>query len=350
MKISSGCTVNVSLKNSISGIQNPRVVTMTAEQFLALATAGKVHQSKSSKPMVITLPKKLTGEKNVTATGSGTSVFSQIARSPTKTITTIGKKELVNSLAQLLSSQTAASVKSTSSNSIKVVNNETTKPPIGIINLPGRTLKKTPIKSFTVSPTPKTVPPSVQTVQSPRFATHASLAKSTSSVQASLEPLEAAATKATVSKLSEQSNPSTGTLDRDHFMKSGLLKGSARTTPIALLCRKEKSVSSDVSSSTYENDSDTCKEPSLLPAAVTPKIVEMQLPLPAVALNTDLSLNDNLFNEDSGEGTNAVWLSIMEEDNSQFTSGNDEDLLDPTRLAAQLASIKQAASRFSFSN
>jgi len=347
MKISSGCTVNVSLKNSISGIQNPRVVTMTAEQFLALATAGKV-QSKSNKPLVITLPKKLTGEKNVAATSSGTSVFSQIACSPTKTITTIGKKELVNSLAQLLSSQNA-SVKNTS-NSTKVVNNETTKPPIGIVNLPGRTLKKTPIKSFTVSPTPKTVPPSVPTVQSPRFATNASLAKSTSTVQASLEPLEAAATKAPVSKLSEQSNPSTVTLDRDHFMKSGLLKGSARTTPMALLCRKEKSATSNVSSSTSENGSDTCKEPSLLDAAVAPKVVDMQVPLPAVVLNTDLSLNDNLFNEDSGEGTNAVWLSIMEEDNSQFTSGNDEDLLDPTRLAAQLASIKQAASRFSFSN
>ncbi len=47
---------------------------------------------------------------------------------------------------------------------------------------------------------------------------------------------------------------------------------------------------------------------------------------------------------------NAVWLSIMEEDGHLTDQVDDDDLLDPTRLAAQLASIRQAASRFSFSS
>jgi hypothetical protein len=42
----------------------------------------------------------------------------------------------------------------------------------------------------------------------------------------------------------------------------------------------------------------------------------------------------------------------MEEENSRFSAGadNDDDLLDPSRLAAQLASIRQAASQYSFSS
>jgi len=108
---------------------------------------------------------------------------------------------------------------------------------------------------------------------------------------------------------------------KDHFFKSGLLKGSARTTPMTLLCRRVKAASK-----------------STLPSTST--------------VNDDSFSLDNcpdLFNEES-ESSKSVWLSIMEEENSQFTTNDDDDLLDPTRLAAQLASIRQAASQYSFSS
>jgi hypothetical protein len=71
-----------------------------------------------------------------------------------------------------------------------------------------------------------------------------------------------------------------------------------------------------------------------------------------------LDADDDMFINDESESCHGnnnppVWLSIMEEENSRFSAGaadNDDDLLDPSRLAAQLASIRQAASQYSFSS
>merc|ERR1712071_441527 len=255
-----------------SSSSSPLVVTITAEQFLALA--GRLQQGKSNKPMVISLPKQFVlpaahnGKKN-TATSSlnkkSAAPTAATARTTTAAAAAAAAGSLVTSLSEL--SKSISSAWKNVTNPIKVM-----KPTI--LNLPD-------IGDVSSPPSSPAAMPHIDVEESQKV----------------------------------------GDDSKDHFFKSGLLKGSARTTPMTLLCRRVKAASK-----------------STLPSTST--------------VNDDSFSLDNcpdLFNEES-ESSKSVWLSIMEEENSQFTTNDDDDLLDPTRLAAQLASIRQAASQYSFSS
>lgn len=141
---------------------------------------------------------------------------------------------------------------------------------------------------------------------------------------------------------------------RNHFLKSGLLKGSARTTPMPLLCSRKRERPRRPSSGLEDAMLESPKGSSMAPHSTASS--QQTLNHAALPLDAD----DEMFiNEDSEshQSNPPVWLSIMQEDeNGEFSSagadGNDDDLLlDPSRLAAQLASIhRQAASQYSFSS
>ena len=274
---------------------SPRVITITAEQFLALA--GRLQQGKSNKPMVISLPKQFV----LPAQNGKTSSCSVKPASTNNNIKTgtnaVNKKQqqgpLVKSLSQLYGSS-----KSIADNPTKSVTNPI-KSAINVLNLPdiGDMVGSSP----PCSPVRIDNGDEIDPLSNP------------------LLPL----------------SPTTVEVNdvKTHFFKSGLLKGSARTTPMTLLCRNK------------------AKAP---PPPPPPALNLNHSTSPS--MNNVLSLDhcSDLFNEESDSshsGNPPVWLSIMEEENSQFTSTtNDEDLLDPARLAAQLASIRQAASQYSFSS
>jgi len=277
---------------------SPRVVTITAEQFLALA--GRLQQGKSNKPMVISLPKQFVLPAQNGKTPS-CSVKPANTNNNIKTVTnTVNIKQqqqqqgpLVKSLSQLYGSS-----KSIGDSPTKSVTNPI-KPTINVLNLPdigdivGSSPPCSPIKIDNAD--------EIDPLSSP------------------LLPI----------------SPTVVEVDdvKTHFFKSGVLKGSARTTPMTVLCRNK------------------AKATPPPPPPPTLNLNHSTSP----SMNNVLSLDHcpDLFNEesDSSHGGNPpVWLSIMEEENSEFTSTtNDEDLLDPARLAAQLASIRQAASQYSFS-
>jgi len=280
---------------------SPRVVTITAEQFLALA--GRLQQQgKSNKPMVISLPKQFVLPAQ---NGKTSSCSVKPANNNIKTVTnTVNKKQqqqqqgpLVKSLSQLYGSN-----KSIGDSPTKSVANPI-KPTINVLNLPDI--------GDMVGSSPPCSPVKIDNCDE-------------------IDPLSTPLLPL---------SPTTVKVDevKTHFFKSGLLKGSARTTPITLLCR---------------NKAKAPPPPPPPPPALNLNLNHSTSP----SMNNVLSLDhcSDLFNEesDSGHAGNPpVWLSIMEEENSQFTStANDEDLLDPARLAAQLASIRQAASQYSFSS
>merc|ERR1712071_309482 len=119
-----------------SSSSSPRVVTITAEQFLALA--GRLQQGKSNKPMVISLPKQFVlpaahnGKKN-TATSSLNKKSAAPTAATARTTTAAAAAaaaaagSLVTSLSEL--SKSISSARKNVTNPIKVM-----KPTI--LNLP----------------------------------------------------------------------------------------------------------------------------------------------------------------------------------------------------------------------
>ncbi|XP_059351348.1 GA-binding protein subunit beta-1-like isoform X2 [Daphnia carinata] len=142
-----------------------------------------------------------------------------------------------------------------------------------------------------------------------------------------------------------------------HFFKSGQLKGSARTTPMTILCQRKRRKSVTLE----EAEEEDCSTNAVALALTHSRSAQTQgqqhhqptlnNAAPPLDAEDDMFVNEE---SESSHGNNPpVWLSIMEEENSQFSAGaadNDDDLLDPSRLAAQLASIRQAASQYSFSS
>ena len=325
--------------------KKPRVVTMTAEQFLMLA--GKLQQESKSngKPVVITLPKNFslpTQNGTVTTNSSIVSLPASVAGVSAKLVNTNKPTELSNKSATTKPSHISQAVKLDQISPMKPAAVEADDgmmlQEVSRSSNSGQVMSTLLEKS---SPLPKIIPGSVRSVMP---ATSLSSGGKTND---SVKPTESSAT----SSSSSNSNNNSATANREHFLKSGLLRGSARTTPMPLLCRKSKCTDKATSTSTADSirNSKTARSPTSNGAA------PVAVPAEGTLLNNIFSLEgDGMFDEDceTVDHDNAVWLSIMEdENNDQFVTGNDDaDLLDPTRLAAQLASIRQAASQFSFTS
>lgn len=311
---------------------HPRVVTITAEQFLALAgrlqQQGKVNGT--GKPMIISLPKNLGISPQIPKTANAKPPVVPENKAP----------QLDPSLSEFVLSQ-------------EIVSNETetvlnpVKPAQVPLSMPILT-EEEPCSGAT------TIEVNSNDCQNIHDSTEFDLVSSQEE-EVSTPSMEISPSVAMV----ETNNPvvtipacapaDDGANERkNHFLKSGLLKGSARTTPMTLLCRRKKKTS--VTLEEYPAE-----------AAHMAPIHSRSTPVHQPTLNNaapPLDAEDDMFvNDESqschGNNPTPVWLSIMEEENSQFSAGaadNDDDLLDPSRLAAQLASIRQAASQYSFSS
>lgn len=296
---------------------HPRVVTITTEQFLALAGRLQQQGKGNGKPMIISLPKNIA------------------LAPPTKT--TNGKSTVV--ISQTSTPQLDPSL------SDFVLNQQISEP--AVLN--------------SVNPTQAPLSMPILTEEEP-FSEHTPIEVNSTNdqfngtAQYDVSSQEATAPSLTISPpvaivgtnkpavtITALAENGTTNERKNHFLKSGLLKGSARTTPIAVLCQRKKR---KLSVSLEEDLTETAtfhfvpvNQPTLNNAA------------PPLDAEDEMFVNEE---SDSCHGNNPpVWLSIMEEENSQFSAGaadNDDDLLDPSRLAAQLASIRQAASQYSFSS
>lgn len=298
---------NLAKKLKLSKGTTPRVVTITADQFLALA--GKLKQSKGNKPMLITLPKGVM----IPTTNNPTpkAVPSVANKAPLPTI----KKPipLANNQAEFVHSS------NNKSNSINPAGaacrlSDVIPPIPDLISI----AELSNAISKTTCPTNGS-----NTVCNTRTTSTESSSSPPTSIVAS--PKRVLPPKPVVHTADNVVN--------DPIKPAGraLPRGSARTTPMALLCRHKKPAAQQLDYSGALTD---------------PLALDNHSP-------TFGLLDENIFADvhdqetDSTSG-NAVWLSILEDENSQFITENDEDLLDPTRLAAQLASIRQAASQYSF--
>lgn len=313
---------------------HPRVVTITAEQFLALA--GRLKQqgktNGNGKPMIISLPKNLT-LKGMKAKIDKPAVVSPVKSphlNPQLSEFVLGQEVFsnpaVNGINQVQASAVPLSMpilieeepcSTTTSVSVNTTNDERIQHSLELDSVPPQT----------VSPLP------------------ADISSEVTSEMIKPTYVDTATSVPTVTLKDAR---------KEHFFKSGLLKGSARTTPMAVLCRLKKRKS-------------PCDERNVIleECPAEPAMVELHskpTPLHQPTLNNAAppldADDDDMFGNEESQSRNAnhqtpVWLSIMEEENSQFSAGtgeNDDDLLDPSRLAAQLASIRQAASQYSFSS
>lgn len=309
-------------------LNHPRVVTITAEQFLALASRLQQQQQAkgiiNQQPMIISLPKTMT-----VTSKTANSVAEVTGNKVTPKVTT---------LSEFLSSQSVANSPSKSAF-------DPIKPAQSSSPTSGPCLKENPAKfdSFPNAHDPIT---SSSPTDSGPAASSAALASVTEVIE---EPMQNEDTFTVVEVNTENDEESTRLIDerKTHFFKSGQLKGSARTTPMTILCRMKKRLDKEKDPLEFYPETVKIHQPNLNNAALL---------LPET--DDDMLMTHEPGSEGSSDlnGTSSefpVWLSIMEEDNSQFSAGateNDDDLLDPTRLAAQLASIRQAASQYSFSS
>ena len=297
MKLSTSSSAATSASTNL-----PKVVTITAEQFMALAT--RLQQEKTGatgKPLIISLPKNLNistapAASRAVPNGRSQPVGVQRPTCPTKT-------DPGNPLDKRLDQSCGSNEEESSSSS-------------------------------TASPAKMEILPSDPLIMNPDAVPAPVLHEIT------IEPISV-----TESIPMEEDNNDCER--RNHFLKSGLLKGSARTTPMPLLCLEKKERTRQNSCGMNDDAEDDLRTE----VSCQPTLNNAALPLDA---------DDEMFVNEDSESQPPVWLSIMQdEENGQFSSAagagaddNDDDLLlDPSKLAAQLASIhRQAASQYSFSS
>lgn len=302
---------------------HPKVITITAEQFLALASRLQQQQQTKggniNQPMIISLPKT-------------TAIKSKVVNG----VAEVGKKVApkVTTLSEFLSSQSLVNSPSKSAfDPIKPA--ETSSPTSG----PCLSTSPAKVNGFLTLHDPITTSPE-NSAPSPSDNVSTSVAEVVANPMEKDDTLVLEMNSSNTDVIHNEEGRRLMDEKKIHFFKSGQLKGSARTTPMTLLCRMKKKT----------------------PLEEDPLSVELeqshQLTLNNAALPT-LEADDDMLMTHQPDSAGSpdhppVWLSIMEEENSQFSAGateNDDDLLDPTRLAAQLASIRQAASsQYSFSS
>lgn len=306
------------LKISPTRPGHPRVVTITAEQLLSLA--GRLQQGKGNgKPMIISLPKSLTLSQQSNPTNGKTSMPAITEKVPAP--------HLDSSLPEFVLSEEISDPTNT-------VLNQVVKPYQATLSMPLLT-DEVPCSETT----------SMNTPNDPFPGSISSGFEFISTGEMTVQSIETIEDNQVVVDASLCVENGTSSAKKSHFLKSGQLKGSARTTPMALLCRRKRT-----KSASFEREKSLEKEMLTMHSRPThqPTLNNAAPPLDA---DDEMFVNEE---SDSCHTSNPpVWLSIMEEENSQFSAGateNDDDLLDPNRLAAQLASIRQAASQYSFSS
>lgn len=314
LKLSPGPSLS---SNAVAPANVPRVVTITAEQFLALASRLQQQQQEKGnggKPLIISLPKNVklpvsTQKLPVSNKNSSNGSVQKVTNSPSKPNEgpTAVDASSVPAVPEPVSLPTCQEEVVNQSPSIVEISNSNDSDPTGVVE----------VGTTTVYSSPRTE---------------------------SSRPL---------------SNSETNdgcTERRNHFLKSGLLKGSARTTPMPLLCmRKRNSRRTSSGGSTGDEPDPALASSSEAPqSGLIPTLNNAALPFDA---DDDMFINEDSESHSSA-GNPPVWLSIMQDDETGHFSGsagaddNDDDLLlDPSRLAAQLASIhRQVASQYSFSS
>ncbi len=310
---------------------HPRVVTITTEQFLALASRLQQQGKGNGKPMIISLPKNLALSPQIKVANGKTACPLAVNKPPIP--------QLDVGLSDFVLNQQITETTSTVLNPVK--------PTQAPLSMPILTEEE---------PCSEPIPIEVNSTNDHQFHDTISTAEydvvSTQEISSpSLEISPSVAMVETNKPVVTIPGPAenNGTTDerKNHFLKSGQLKGSARTTPIAVLCQRKKRKLS-VTMEEYTTEAANVAIHSTSKPVHQPTLNNAAPPLDA---EDDMFVNEE---SESSHGNNPpVWLSIMEEENSQFSAGaadNDDDLLDPSRLAAQLASIRQAASQYSFSS
>lgn len=312
---SSGSTI----KTGVDQTNFPRVVTITAEQFLALASRLQQQQQikgNGSKPLIISLPKNVT------------------LPIPTQKLQVNGNSK---TLMQEDSSSSVAKISS----------------PVEIASVPVETVPEVQLE---------TTPSQEET--SENLIPNGVVEYTLTGCDDSVVQVEMSMTTSCSSSSQTDANDTCDTNNerRNHFLKSGLLKGSARTTPMPLLCLRKRAKYRHPSFSGSTGDADTegvSGNSRHFLGNSHPTLNNAALPLDA---DDEMFINEDSESHPGDGGVNnpPVWLSIMEQEdeNGHFSVGgagandNDDDLLlDPSRLAAQLASIhRQAASQYSFSS
>ncbi|XP_046649740.1 ankyrin repeat domain-containing protein 17-like isoform X2 [Daphnia pulicaria] len=336
--------------SSVSTPGHPRVVTITAEQFLAIA--NRLQNRGSGKPVIISLPKNV-ALSNQTKIANNKPAVTSSSVAPSKP----PASELDSSLPEFVLNQQM-------SDPLTIEAPTVIKPPQPPLSMPILTEDEpcSDPTSFEVKstndqyhdPDPLTVSSEFDLVTSQEVSTPSLDMSSPSSV------IETNTTSAiNIADCCTPAENSASDERKNHFFKSGQLKGSARTTPMTILCERKRR-----KSVTLEEVEEEFPSEAVMVASIHSKSIHSQVQQPhqhQPTLNNaapPLDADDDMFINDESESCHGnnnppVWLSIMEEENSRFSAGaadNDDDLLDPSRLAAQLASIRQAASQYSFSS
>lgn len=323
----------------------PRVITLTADQLLALA--AKLQAKGSNKPVIITLPKTvgLQGKSPGTNRCTKPTIAPAIIKKPVQ--------PLLSSLSEFLAGKSIANPEKACPNPIKQV-----QPLLSMPNLtddafsePAAVSRNDPTVLQLPSNPPEAIVPEAMALSFDQIV-HAAAIEET--IETSLETSASMEIASHADDLLLETDDCLSSraelveLDKKaYFLKSGLLKGSARTTPMTLLWkRKRKHPSFDDEPLDTEVTASVAMTP--VEADCQPDVLRHQPTLNNAAVPHD---DDMFINDESGSGHGhnpPVWLSIM--DDNQYSADNDDDLLDPTKLAAQLASIRQAASQYSFSS
>ena len=331
--------------SSISSPGHPRVVTITAEQFLLIANRLQNRGNGPSKPVIISLPKNV-----------ALSTQTKVATSrPAVTLSSVAPRK--------------APVLQLDSNFSEFRLNDQMPDPLAVkaSTIPSQPPLSMPILTedepcsdptlIEVNSTNDQYHDSGHMSASSEFDLVTSQEVSTPSLElsSSLSVMETN-NKSTIN-ISACCTPVTNSVSDDrknHFFKSGQLKGSARTTPMTILCQRKKRKSATLEEEEFPSEMVMSSIHSRSKQLQVQQHQQHQPTLNNAAPPLDAE-DDMFINDESCHGNNnpPVWLSIMEEENSQFSAGaadNDDDLLDPSRLAAQLASIRQVASQYSFSS
>ncbi|KAI9554322.1 hypothetical protein GHT06_019594 [Daphnia sinensis] len=349
-------TTPVAKKPKLSSTHgHPRVVTITAEQFMAIAGRLQSRGNGTGKPVIFSLPKnfslsaeKISNTKLATPLAATTVAASKapIPQLDSNARGSITSKNMQNSL----TTESATEAKSSQLHLSM---------PILTEDEPCSEPTSIDVKSTNGQYHEDHIPaPSEFDFVSSQDVSMPSLDISSPSI-AMIETNNNPGAMHNSESTNSTPTVNSGTDDMKlHFFKSGQLKGSARTTPMTILCQRKRRKSVTLE----EAEEEDCQINAVALASMHSRSAQIQgqqhhqptLNNAAPPLDAD---DDMFVNEESvscqGNNNPPVWLSIMEEENSQFSAGaadNDDDLLDPSRLAAQLASIRQAASQYSFSS
>ena len=339
--------------SSISSPGHPRVVTITAEQFLAIANRLQSRGNSSGKPVIISLPKNLTLSTQTKVATSRPAVALATAVPSKSPIS-----QLDSNLPEFVLSQQMPDPLSIEVQTVVKPSQPPLSMPILNDDEPCSDPMTTSIEVDSTNDQYHHL--SDHLTESSEFDLVTSQEVSTPSLDMSSIPMMEQQTNKPAINISADTRAENSLSNdrKNHFFKSGQLKGSARTTPMTILCKRKKRKSASLEEEEVEFPSEAVMVASIHSRSTQSHIQHQHQHQPT--LNNaapPLDAEDDMFiNDESGSchGNNnpPVWLSIMEEENSRFSAGadNDDDLLDPSRLAAQLASIRQAASQYSFSS